>query len=83
MDQSQAILKEIQALRRQVDTLLEQKEKKTWVKSTTITAVTGWNNEKMRQMRVNGVIKWKKTSAGFFYVLESVPAMFIKAKHAL
>lgn len=78
MDQSQAILKEIQALRRLVDTLLEQKEKKTWVKSTTITAVTGWNNEKMRQMRVNGVIKWKKTGNGFFYILESVPEIFLK-----
>lgn len=69
----------IQRLQQSVDKLVDKQEKPLWVKVSFITARTGWNNEKMRQARENGLIEWKKTEGGFFYNIKSIdPIFFIK-----
>lgn len=61
--------------------LLQRKEEKaTWVKSTFITQITGWDKHKMRSARNQNIIQWKKTETGFWYLLESVPEQFIIRK---
>jgi hypothetical protein len=49
----------------------------TWVKSSVIMEVTGWDKKDMYKARQQNLIKWKKEN-GFWYLLESIPAIFIK-----
>jgi len=65
--------------------LLQEKKKpakETWVKVGIITSLTGWNNEGMRKARLNGLIDWKKTDSGFWYLLESLDEQW-KIKRAI
>lgn len=76
MTDNDTISRQIQALSKKVDTLINQTNKKTWVKVSAIMEITGWNREKMRQMRDNGVIRFRKGDNGMQYLLESVPDIF-------
>jgi hypothetical protein len=53
----------------------------TWVKSSVIMEVTGWNKKDMYKARQQNLIKWKKEN-GFYYLLESIPEIFIKKQTA-
>jgi len=58
----------------------KEASKKTWLKAGRIMELTGWNKERLRQMRDHGVIQWKKDENGFNYLLESIPNVFLKEK---
>lgn len=58
--------------------LTGEKKEKAWVKASTVVKLTGWNKEKMRQMRVNGIIKFKHDETGFWYDANSIPSIFIR-----
>lgn len=59
--------------------------RKTWVPASVITELTGWDKEKMRWARVNGLIEFKNQKAdreskqkNYRYHLESLNPIFIK-----
>jgi hypothetical protein len=53
----------------------------TWVKASVIMEVTGWDKKDMYKARQQNLIKWKKEN-GFYYLLESIPEIFIKKQTA-
>lgn len=58
--------------------LLGETKKATWIKVSFVILLTGWDKEKLRQAREQGLIEWKKTEDGWLYKLESIPEQFIK-----
>jgi hypothetical protein len=72
----------IKRLERKIDMLIKKTYRPLWVKATVITGLTGRNNQKMRQARQRGYIKWEeRTEAGkitFWYDLHSLDELFIK-----
>lgn len=74
-----AILKQqLDRIEKKLSVILGEKKKKSWVKAGDIMRMTGWNKEKLRQMRDNGIVEYKDDE-GFFYNPDSIPQMFIKA----
>jgi hypothetical protein len=74
--------RKIDRLNTKLTTLLSERkeEKLTWVKSTIITRLTGWNSEDMRRARNYEYVKFKKDRNGFWYALESLnPALYEKS----
>lgn len=71
----------LQSLKR-IETMLAGfqpgKRKPAWVRSTFISALTGWDREKMRTMRNNGVVKTRKVGKRYEYDASSIPPMFIR-----
>ena len=83
----QAEIREIKRTQARIDSkltvLLNKAPKETWVRVSFITDLTGWEGEKMRQAREQGIIKYKRAqSGGFIYLLESLPEQFIIKKTA-
>jgi len=72
------IKQEFNRLHAKLNNLMAAQKKETWIKVGFLTELTGWNNEKLRQAREQGIVKRKKTPEGWFYLLESVPEQFIK-----
>lgn len=70
---------QFERLNKKINTLLTEakKPKQTWVKSTVIMSLTGWDKEKMRRCRNDNSIVFKKDN-GFWYDLESVHPIFFK-----
>ena len=62
--------------------LLQEKKKATttWVKVSTVMALTGWNRYEMQRMRKFGIVQYKKDKGGFWYLLESINPIFVKGK---
>lgn len=60
----------------------ELKDSKNWVKSTVITEMTGWDNERMRRARNRGEVVWKKDDKGFWYSPESINPIHLKKQTA-
>lgn len=71
------VLKRLERIERY---LVIARPKKTWVKVAIIAQRTGWNNEKMRQARDNGLVKYKKENGKFFYDLDSIHQSFLITK---
>ncbi|MBU7576699.1 MAG: hypothetical protein KAF40_01440 [Flavihumibacter sp.] len=68
----------LQRIERMLSELLQEKRKTTWVNGQVITELTGWDKEKMRSMRDQGVLKFKRSGVKTIkYALESVPEQFI------
>lgn len=65
---------------KKLNTLLADSRKQQWVKVSFIQDATGWDREKMRQARNQGIVKWEKRKDGFFYDLNSIPPAFLKQK---
>lgn len=63
-----------------IERILEEvlRPKPQWVKARVITDLTGWDNQKMRQARNGGVVKWKKGKDGIWYDLNSLHPHLIK-----
>jgi hypothetical protein len=58
--------------------LIESKKKETWINANWLTDLTGWNGEKKRQAREQGLVKFKKTETGsYLYLLESISERFL------
>lgn len=72
------IKQEFNRLNAKLNTLMGSSKKETWVKVGFVTDLTGWDREKLRQARDQGLIEFKKTKDGWFYKLESIPEVFIK-----
>lgn len=51
-----------------------------WCKPGFITMVTGFDGEKLRQMREQGLIEYEKREDGFWYNLDSVPERLLLKK---
>jgi hypothetical protein len=75
MTQVQRIIR----LQQTLDKIAEKVEKPCWVKAGFLTEKTGWNNEKLRQARAQGIVEWEKRETGFWYNINSVPQVFIKS----
>jgi hypothetical protein len=78
--------KVVERLERKVDLLNEQRQKPKWVKASIVSSVTGWKQEKLRQAREKGYIKYEtrkevkedKIVNAFWYDLNSLDARFYK-----
>jgi hypothetical protein len=55
-----------------------ESRKKTWVKVSVVQDLTGWNREKLRQMREHGLIAYQRNETGMWYQLESIHPIFLK-----
>lgn len=57
----------------------KKKETKTWVNTSIIQHLTGWNSNWMRKARENGLVKYRETGPkGKEYLLESIHPKFLK-----
>lgn len=73
------------ALKQQLDrierklSVISSEKKKTWVKVGWVTDLTGWDREKMRQAREQGLVEFKDDAVkGRLYNIDSIPKVFIK-----
>jgi hypothetical protein len=65
-------------INKKLNLLLETQMKETWVSVGWITDLTGWDYNRMRQARDQGIVKYKKERGRFLYLLESLPKIIIK-----
>lgn len=70
---------------KRIERMLEEliRPKPHWVKARVITKLTGWDNQKMRQARNGGVVKWKKGKDGIWYDLNSLHPHLIKKEQTI
>ena len=69
---------QLDRIERMLTVLVTGKMKSAWVRSSSIAAMTGWDKEKLRRMRENGVVKVRRVGKRYEYDASSVPPMFIK-----
>jgi hypothetical protein len=75
------VKREFDRLQKMLKVLTAAQEKATWVSPSWITDITGWDKEKLRQVREQKIVEFKKSDGGgWVYKLESVPQQFIKQK---
>lgn len=68
----------LQRIERMLSELLQEKRKTTWVNGKVIAELTGWDSNKLRSMREQGVLKFRRSGVKtIMYALESVPEQFI------
>lgn len=78
------VKREFDRLQRMLKVLTEAQAKATWVPPGWIKDLTGWDKEKLRQVREQKIVEFKKSDGGgWVYKLESVPQIFIKQKQPL
>lgn len=71
------IKRELREMRSMLRQVLPALKKETWVRVSVVQELTGWEGkEKMRWARENNLVVFNKNKG---YLLESIPAMFIKA----
>lgn len=78
----------LETLERKIDNLTKAVRdskpvpKRTWVSAGMIMELTGWNKERMRTARENGIIRFKEEDENgvrkIKYLLESIPELLIK-----
>jgi hypothetical protein len=72
---------QFELINKKLNALAAGQRKETWVGPGWVTDLTGWNNEKMRQARINKIIEFKRSATGgYLYKLESIPEQFIIKK---
>lgn len=74
------IKQEFERLNKKLNTIMAAQKKETWIGVGFLTELTGWNGEKLRQARNQGLVKWKREGSRWWYLLESLPEVFIKSK---
>lgn len=81
----QAIISRLDKIERDqkriLDLLAGNKKKKQWVKASDILRLTGWNREKLRQRRADGLVEFKRDGKGWFYNPDSIPSVLINPKN--
>lgn len=78
----QELKREFDRLHREIKALKQEQAKATWVSCGWITSITGWDHEKLRQARDQGIVEFKRAKgSGILYKLQSIPEQFIKQKH--
>lgn len=55
------------------------KKEETWVRVNWVMDLTGWNKEKMRQAREQGLVEFKEEGKSLLYKLESIHPLFLKS----
>lgn len=72
--------KHFNSINQKLNLLLQERnnQKKTWVGSSVITEMTGWDFEGMRKARRNNIIQTRGEGKKIQYLLESLPEVFIK-----
>jgi hypothetical protein len=74
----QEIKSYLERINKKLTLLIESKKKETWINANWLTDLTGWNGEKKRQAREQGLVKFKKTETGsYLYLAESIPEIFL------
>lgn len=75
-----SVEEKIDRLSAKIDRFLKvTKEKEVWVSASWITGLTGWNPNRMRQARDQGIIQYRvNDNGGIEYLLGSLPEIFIK-----
>jgi hypothetical protein len=71
-------LQHFNRLNDKLNKIMEKQRQEHWVKVGFITQVTGWSAETLRQARQQGLVQWKDNVDGRFYLLESIPEIFIR-----
>jgi len=66
-------------IERKLSGLLQTQKQLHWAKVGFVEELTGWDRDKMRRARDQGLVKWKDDPIkGRLYLLESIPQLFIK-----
>jgi hypothetical protein len=79
----QELKRELDKIHREIKALKQVRAKATWVSPSWVTELTGWDKERLRMARNQGILDSKKSSTGgYLYKLESIPEHFIKQKQA-
>lgn len=79
MTELEQIKKQNEAILRRLDQLATAAKAPKWVRSTVITELTGWDNQKMRRARENSTITFKKDNGGlYWYDLNSLHPYLLK-----
>lgn len=74
---------QFELINKKLNALASGQRKETWVSPGFITDLTGWDKEKLRQVREQKIVEFKRSeSGGWLYKLESIPEIFIKVKQA-
>lgn len=74
---------ELDRINKKLNALAAGQRKETWVPPGFITDLTGWDKEKLRQVREQKIVEFKRSvGGGWLYKLESIPEIFIKQKQA-
>src|SRR5690349_21164746 len=58
------IKQQFDLLNKKLNALVAGQRKSTWVSPGFITDITGWNNEKLRQVREQKIVEFKKSPGG-------------------
>jgi hypothetical protein len=62
-----------------LEKIVRQIEEPCWVKAGFVSEKTGWDHEKLRQARNQGIVVFQKRDTGFWYDIKSInPIFFIK-----
>ena len=70
-------------LHREIKAISVAQKKETWASPGFVTDLTGWDNEKLRQARAQGLVECKRSAGGgWLYKLESISDKFIIKKQA-
>jgi hypothetical protein len=76
------VMRYLKRIDEKLTTLLnrEQGKTKTWVKVSIVQELTGWDNERLKKARANGLINFRKDKAKriFEYDINSIHPLFIK-----
>ncbi|HTE27055.1 hypothetical protein [Flavitalea sp.] len=66
-------------INKKLSLLIDQKNTQTWVSVSWVVDLTGWDNQRMRMAREQGIVKFKKAdTGGYLYLIESIPKLFLK-----
>jgi hypothetical protein len=75
--------RQLDRIHRQLNELIAEKQKATWITSSWLMEITGWSKRKLQSAREQGIVEYKKgNNGGTLYKLESLPDIFIIKKQA-
>jgi hypothetical protein len=72
------IMARVERMERMLAQLTQGKKGPAWVRASSIAAMTGWDKEKMRIMRENGVVKTRRIGRRYEYDASSIPSLYIR-----
>lgn len=76
----EAIDRRLAKIERILTAMTESKKGESWTKVGFVYELTGWDREKMRRAREQGLIHYKDTPEGRVYDINSIPQQFLRAK---
>ncbi len=64
-------------IEKKLDQLLGARKQKQTISGKELARLTGWNHEKIRQMRDMGAIQFKRYGKSISYEIDSIPAQYL------